>query len=81
MKVETRLIIGLVSAVLVFLYEWLFKNTLDWYPSIVHLPWSISSLPMFSLVLFSLEIEESKTRKIKMILKNNHKKTPFNQNS
>lgn len=35
MKVETRLIIGLVSAVLVFLYEWLFKNTLDWYPSIV----------------------------------------------
>lgn len=35
MKVETRLIIGLISAVLVFLYEWLFKNTLDWYPSIV----------------------------------------------
>ena len=35
MKVETRLIIGLVSAILVFLYEWLFKNTLDWYPSIV----------------------------------------------
>lgn len=35
MKVETRLIIGLVSAILVFLYEWLFKDTLDWYPSIV----------------------------------------------
>lgn len=35
MKVETRLIIGLVAAVLAFLYVWLFKNTLDWYPSVV----------------------------------------------
>lgn len=35
MKVEIRLLIGLAAAVLVFVYEWLCKSTLDWYPSIV----------------------------------------------
>ena len=53
MKVETRLIIGLVSAILVFLYEWLFKNTLDCIHPSWRLLWFISSPPMFSPVLFS----------------------------
>lgn len=35
MKVETRLIWAAVCAILFFLYEWLYKGTLDWYPPIV----------------------------------------------
>ena len=72
MKVETRLIIGLVSAILVFLYEWLFKNTLDWYPSIVAFAVVYFIVPYVFTRSFFLGTRGSKTRKIKMILKNNH---------
>lgn len=35
MKVETRLIWAAVCAVAFFLYEWLYKGSIDWYPPVV----------------------------------------------